>query len=237
MSRSDAHRTQGTCGPSRLTTGRASGRGKRLFESGAVPYERRPQLLVGRQEPPRVRLAGAPVAATGRPRARPLHPRLQLVHLRLRPDRFGQELHHGTAPRGARTHARTRASERIKASPHRTRCRRWATATRTQRSAASCPGCAKGCFRTSRARRGRRASPSECATRPCTQHFRRDPAIRQVEASMLEIYNDCVRDLCNPRNNPPHGLVIRNHPRTGPYVEGLSTNAVTSYEQIDRCPH
>lgn len=39
-----------------------------------------------------------------------------------------------------------------------------------------------------------------------------------VEASMLEIYNEEIRDLFNPKNNPNGGLKIREDPRTGVYV-------------------
>jgi hypothetical protein len=37
----------------------------------------------------------------------------------------------------------------------------------------------------------------------------------QVEASMMEIYNEKVRDLFNPAGNPPGGLKVRDHPQTG----------------------
>lgn len=55
-----------------------------------------------------------------------------------------------------------------------------------------------------------------------------------VEASMLEIYNEKVRDLFNPADNPPAGLKVRDHPSLGPYVEGLSKTVVTSYDQIQK---
>eukprot|EP00899_Mesostigma_viride_P014149 jgi/Mesvir1/22735/Mv14138-RA.3 len=53
-----------------------------------------------------------------------------------------------------------------------------------------------------------------------------------VEVSMLEIYCEKVRDLFHPgadRNN----LRVREHPNTGPYVEGLQTSAVTCYEEVN----
>ena len=56
----------------------------------------------------------------------------------------------------------------------------------------------------------------------------------QVEASMMEIYNEKVRDLFNPKNNPPGGLKVRDHPKLGPYVEDLSAQVVSSYEEIER---
>ena len=56
----------------------------------------------------------------------------------------------------------------------------------------------------------------------------------KVETSMLEIYNERVRDLFNPTNAPPNGLKVREHPKTGPYVEGMSSLLVDSYEAINR---
>lgn len=57
-----------------------------------------------------------------------------------------------------------------------------------------------------------------------------------VEASMMEIYNEKVRDLFNPGNdkNNGAGLKVRDHPQTGPYVEGLSRNVVNSYITIQK---
>eukprot|EP00730_Choanoeca_flexa_P000715 TRINITY_DN10309_c0_g1_i1.p1 TRINITY_DN10309_c0_g1~~TRINITY_DN10309_c0_g1_i1.p1 ORF type:complete len:916 (+),score=292.94 TRINITY_DN10309_c0_g1_i1:36-2750(+) len=51
-----------------------------------------------------------------------------------------------------------------------------------------------------------------------------------VEVSYLEIYNEKVRDLLNPRSE--HNLRVREHPLLGPYVEDLSRLAVTSYQDI-----
>lgn len=48
----------------------------------------------------------------------------------------------------------------------------------------------------------------------------------------MEIYNEKVRDLLNPKNKG--NLKIREHPRAGPYVEDLSRLAVKSYEDIDQ---
>ncbi len=63
-----------------------------------------------------------------------------------------------------------------------------------------------------------------------------DPNVKYlVEASMMEIYNEKVRDLFNPQNEKNNqGLKVRDHPQTGPYVEGLSHNVVTSYKDIQR---
>lgn len=52
-----------------------------------------------------------------------------------------------------------------------------------------------------------------------------------VEVSYLEIYNERVRDLLNPK--PKGNLRVREHPVLGPYVEDLAKLAVTSFEQIE----
>lgn len=51
--------------------------------------------------------------------------------------------------------------------------------------------------------------------------------------SMLEIYNEQVRDLLNPDSNKKGGLKIRQHPSKGFYAEGLKTTPVSSYKQIE----
>jgi len=51
-----------------------------------------------------------------------------------------------------------------------------------------------------------------------------------VEVSYLEIYNERVRDLLNPK--PKGNLRVREHPVLGPYVEDLAKLAVTSFDQI-----
>jgi len=56
----------------------------------------------------------------------------------------------------------------------------------------------------------------------------------KVQASMLEIYNERVRDLFNPKNTPLNGLKMRENPKTGPYVEDLSSNLVSSYVEVSR---
>ncbi|KAJ1952335.1 hypothetical protein EC988_003613, partial [Linderina pennispora] len=51
-----------------------------------------------------------------------------------------------------------------------------------------------------------------------------------VEVSYLEIYNERVRDLLNPRSTA--NLRVREHPSLGPYVEDLTKAAVSSNEEI-----
>ncbi|KAJ1667545.1 hypothetical protein IW140_002125 [Coemansia sp. RSA 1813] len=52
-----------------------------------------------------------------------------------------------------------------------------------------------------------------------------------VEVSYLEIYNERVRDLLNPRQESS-GLRVREHPSLGPYVEDLTKAAVSSIDQV-----
>ncbi|KAI7865855.1 hypothetical protein BDF14DRAFT_1729552 [Spinellus fusiger] len=52
-----------------------------------------------------------------------------------------------------------------------------------------------------------------------------------AEVSYIEIYNEKVRDLLNPKNKG--NLKVREHPSTGPYVEDLSRLAVTSFNDIN----
>ena len=53
-----------------------------------------------------------------------------------------------------------------------------------------------------------------------------------VEASMLEIYNEKVRDLFNPKAGGNKGLKVRDNPKVGSYVQGLTKNAVEDYAQV-----
>ena len=46
----------------------------------------------------------------------------------------------------------------------------------------------------------------------------------------LQIYNEKVRDLLNPKNTG--NLRVREHPSLGPYVEDLSKLAVGSYDDM-----
>ncbi|KAL9919930.1 kinesin heavy chain 73 isoform 4-T13 [Glossina fuscipes fuscipes] len=54
----------------------------------------------------------------------------------------------------------------------------------------------------------------------------------KVEVSYMEIYNEKVHDLLDPKPNK-QSLKVREHNVLGPYVDGLSQLAVTSYQDID----
>jgi kinesin family member 1 len=62
-------------------------------------------------------------------------------------------------------------------------------------------------------------------TSPSTQY--------QVSFSMLEIYNERVKDLL-VTDNAPGGLIIRQHPKSGFFVDGLTQTAVSSYNEVER---
>ncbi|KAF8966416.1 kinesin-like protein [Flammula alnicola] len=72
----------------------------------------------------------------------------------------------------------------------------------------------------------------------CSELFERvkdkkanDPNINfTVEVSYIEIYNEKVRDLLNPKNTG--NLRVREHPSLGPYVEDLSKLVVGSYDEM-----
>lgn len=51
----------------------------------------------------------------------------------------------------------------------------------------------------------------------------------KVEVSYMEIYNEKVHDLLDPKPNR-HSLKVREHNVLGPYVDGLSQLAVTSFK-------
>uniref|UniRef100_A0A8C2CEW9 Kinesin family member 13Bb n=1 Tax=Cyprinus carpio TaxID=7962 RepID=A0A8C2CEW9_CYPCA len=53
-----------------------------------------------------------------------------------------------------------------------------------------------------------------------------------VEVSYMEIYNEKVRDLLEPKGSR-QALRVREHKVLGPYVDGLSRLAVTSYKDIE----
>jgi chromosome segregation ATPase len=59
--------------------------------------------------------------------------------------------------------------------------------------------------------------------------------VAHVVVSYLEIYNEKVRDLLNfsvVGDAPQQQLRVRNNPKTGPYVEGLTRLAVSSHEEV-----
>ncbi|CAG7848173.1 Kinesin-like protein unc-104 AltName: Full=Protein immaculate connections; Short=DUnc104 [Serendipita indica DSM 11827] len=72
----------------------------------------------------------------------------------------------------------------------------------------------------------------------CEELFRRldekrasDPNVDfRVEVSYIEIYNEKVRDLLNPKNTG--NLKVREHPSLGPYVEDLSKLLVGTYDEM-----
>lgn len=53
----------------------------------------------------------------------------------------------------------------------------------------------------------------------------------QVEVSYMEIYNERVHDLLDPETTR-RSLRVREHVVLGPYVDGLSQLAVTSFQVI-----
>ncbi|XP_069461813.1 kinesin-like protein KIF13B [Ambystoma mexicanum] len=54
----------------------------------------------------------------------------------------------------------------------------------------------------------------------------------KVEVSYMEIYNEKVRDLLDPKGSR-QSLKVREHKVLGPYVDGLSKLAVSSYKDIE----
>ena len=56
----------------------------------------------------------------------------------------------------------------------------------------------------------------------------------QVTFSMLEIYNEHVRDLLTPvKSQPTGGLRVRQHPQAGFYVDGLKVRLLV----LASCTH
>lgn len=52
---------------------------------------------------------------------------------------------------------------------------------------------------------------------------------------MIEIYNECVHDLLiKPADRPKGGLNVREHPKFGIFVEGMSKIPVQSYNEIQK---
>eukprot|EP00698_Gefionella_okellyi_P007179 TRINITY_DN1745_c0_g1_i1.p1 TRINITY_DN1745_c0_g1~~TRINITY_DN1745_c0_g1_i1.p1 ORF type:complete len:1253 (-),score=415.70 TRINITY_DN1745_c0_g1_i1:5647-9405(-) len=75
----------------------------------------------------------------------------------------------------------------------------------------------------------------------CQELFRRieattDTALKYiVEVSYLEIYNEQINDLFNPKaSRAAGGNKIREDPKLGVYVEGLSRVAVSTYAQVQK---
>ena len=54
-----------------------------------------------------------------------------------------------------------------------------------------------------------------------------------VEASMMEIYNEEVRDLLNP-SRPLGGLKVHEYAAMGVVVEGLHSQKVANYAEIEK---
>ncbi|XP_051920236.1 kinesin-like protein KIF13B isoform X3 [Hippocampus zosterae] len=65
-----------------------------------------------------------------------------------------------------------------------------------------------------------------------TQKEQREQEKFTVEVSYMEIYNEKVRDLLDPKGGR-HTLRVREHKVLGPYVDGLSRLAVASYKDIE----
>lgn len=55
-----------------------------------------------------------------------------------------------------------------------------------------------------------------------------------VRVSYFEVYNEHVRDLLVPRQDPPYYLKIRESPTEGPYVKDLTDVPVKSFAEIMR---
>uniref|UniRef100_A0A674HU37 Kinesin-like protein n=1 Tax=Taeniopygia guttata TaxID=59729 RepID=A0A674HU37_TAEGU len=63
-----------------------------------------------------------------------------------------------------------------------------------------------------------------------TIHFKLRVEGRRI---FLEIYNERVRDLLKQSDRKkPYTLRVREHPETGPYVQGLTQHLVTDYKQV-----
>jgi kinesin family protein 1 len=64
------------------------------------------------------------------------------------------------------------------------------------------------------------------------ERISKDPNLKiTVEVSYIEIYNEKVRDLLNPKNKG--NLRVREHPILGPYVEDLSKLVVKDFNDIE----
>lgn len=58
----------------------------------------------------------------------------------------------------------------------------------------------------------------------------RDGLLYAYILTILQIYNEKVRDLLNPKNTG--NLRVREHPSLGPYVEDLSKLVVRNYDEM-----
>ena len=57
----------------------------------------------------------------------------------------------------------------------------------------------------------------------------------QVQVTMIEIYNERVQDLfVKPNARPKEGLNVKEHPKTGIFVDKVTLVPVSSYEEIDK---
>ena len=76
--------------------------------------------------------------------------------------------------------------------------------------------------------------------RTCSDLFERISSSEQssvsysVRVSYFEVYNEHVRDLLIPRQDPPYYLKIRESPTEGPYVKDLTELQVKSHAEIMR---
>lgn len=75
--------------------------------------------------------------------------------------------------------------------------------------------------------------PMVCAEMFKTVEKAEDGKKYQVTTTMLEIYNECIKDLLNPAVNVPGGLKVRSKPGIGVYVENLTPVAVSNYKEIE----
>ena len=61
-----------------------------------------------------------------------------------------------------------------------------------------------------------------------------DSVVRKLECSYIEIYSERIHDLLDPRKR---NLKVRENPKTGPYVEGVSCIAVSNYAELSSLMH
>jgi len=54
----------------------------------------------------------------------------------------------------------------------------------------------------------------------------------RLEVSYLEIYNERVKDLLKKSEDNVQSLKVREHPKTGPFVENLSIHTTLDYLRI-----